>query len=231
MINNFKLKTLNDNDIENLKHLNPYWEKQLNKMITKLNRWLLKFSKNESQFGIKRIYTFEKYKELFQETINYKNFLNQKYKLIKSSVRTLNKFSKLIFDYVSTIGVLKSIEIMISYFETIDKKDVGDKKKLAFDLLNNQIEEYFNIYKATVISIHNQDEYLELTFKKLLRPDKMIIDINPILTLAGNYSKMLFKKKKITEEEFLNTAIESIELVAMVSGMAYFYQRFTSNIL
>ncbi|WP_339021698.1 hypothetical protein [Spiroplasma endosymbiont of Atherix ibis] len=230
MINNFKPFKISENDINNLKNVNPYWDRNVNKNVKKLRIWLIKFNKNMESFKIEYTNDYNKYIVFFQQIENYLNFYNQKFKLINTNLRLLSKFHKLIVDYVSILGWAKSIELICNYFSDIEKKDISKKQKYGLELINNCIIKYFEIYKKEIVKIVKKDEYIDLLWEKIFLNKETITIIDFIAREIMKYCKMLKKKNKITEKNFIDVSVLSIEIIVFTNTIIQYYSRFLSNV-
>ncbi|WP_338985666.1 hypothetical protein [Spiroplasma endosymbiont of Diplazon laetatorius] len=230
MISNFKPFKISENDINNSKNVNPYWEKNVVKNIKKLRMWLVKFNKNIDDFKIEYTYSYDNYKELFQQIDNYTNFYNQKFKLINSNSRLLSKFHKLIVDYVAILGWTKSIELICSFYETIEKKDIGKKQEFALEEVNKCIINYFEMYKREVLKILKQDEYIDLLSEKVFSSKEQITSIDYVVREVMKYARVLKKKTKISEQNLIDINIISIEVIVFTNSIIQYYSRFLANV-
>ncbi|AUM62617.1 hypothetical protein [Spiroplasma monobiae] len=230
MISTFKPFKLNEKDIKNLKNVTPYWNKNIEKNVKKLNSWLIKFNKKPGDFKLNYVYSFDHYKEFFQQIDNYTNFYNQKFKLIKTNARLLSKFHKLIVDYVSLLGWTKSIELICSFFDSIESKDIAKKQEFALLATNETIIKYFNLYKNDVLKILKDDEYIELLSEKVFSSKESITTVNLIVREIMKYAKLLKRKNKISEQDLVDINIYSIEIIVFTGSIIQNHTRFLKNI-
>ncbi|AUB31508.1 hypothetical protein [Spiroplasma floricola] len=230
MINNFKPFKISEKDINNLKNVSPYWEKDIKKNVKRLKIWLIKFNKNLDNFKLEYTTDYNKYIEFFQQIDNYSNFYNQKFKLINSNLRLLSKFHKLIVDYVSLLGWAKSIELLCVYFNDIENKNIGKKQEYALELVNDCIMKYFELFRKEVSKIIKKDEYIDLLSEKVFSSKEVITNIDFVVREIMKYCRMLKKKNKIAEQNLIDINILSIEIIVFSNSITRYYSRFLSNV-
>ncbi|QBQ07663.1 hypothetical protein SGLAD_v1c04640 [Spiroplasma gladiatoris] len=211
MIEKFKSFNINSINIEDLKNINLFWEKELNKNIKKLEKWLFKFNKTNVGFEITNDHSLNNYEKLFKEIDNYKNFFNQKYKLIITDLKLLKKFEKMIRDYCQILGLIRFIETMCNYFVLSNKLDIAKPSFFAIDLANKEILNVFEHYKNEIKTIFKTDEYLKIIWDDYIIPKSSVVAIEKNIVLTINYAKKLAKKKKITNNEYLKITVSTIE--------------------
>ncbi|AGR42079.1 hypothetical protein [Spiroplasma diminutum] len=230
MINNFKTFKISKNDINNLKNVTSYWDKEVIKTLKKMKAWIIRFNKNPDDFKINYSNNYNDYEELFQQIENYKNFYNQKFKLINTNSKLLSKFYKMIVDYIYILGWTKSIELICNFFNDIEKKDIGKKQEHALLIINNSIISYFDIYKKEISKILKKDEYFELLSEKVFSNTESITNIDIVVREIMKYAKLLKKKNKITEQNLIDINIISIEIIVYTSSIINFYSKFLKNV-
>lgn len=217
MINSFKPFVIDANDIINLKNINPFWNKELQKKIKKLNKWLIKFNKKSLDFGIEFTSNYDQYQKMITQIDHYKSFVNQKYDLIKSAPKILAKFQKLIHDYCATLGIIKAIELFCSYYKFLETNDVESRKYFMIDLANQIIKNFLKILKSDITKIFGQDSYVDLCFDNIVQTDRELINSFVFLNNILKYSGMLYKKKRLTEKEFINVNAVLVEYYAFIN--------------
>lgn len=230
MIDLFKVKELSEEETEFLKYVNPFWESSLNKKIKKLNRWLLKFSSNNDSFKLPLFYRHYDLINISKSLNNYRMFLSKKYELIKLSMRTLRKFNPFVHDFANCQGILSGIIAIIEYYQYILNNDISNKKDFSIELINNKIESYFINFKSKILSSFNQEQYIVDTLNTFLKPKKNITDTNNIVSLIFKYIRVMFKKKKITEDKFIAFSLDTIKYISYVNSISFIYEKFNNNI-
>ncbi|QHX36623.1 hypothetical protein [Spiroplasma sp. BIUS-1] len=230
MISNFKPFKINEKQVSHLKNVNPYWEKNIIKNISKLKKWLIKFNKNPDDFKLEYTNNYDNYPEFFQQIDNYTNFYNQKFKLINTNGKLLSKFHKLIVDYVYILGWTKSIELICDFYEAIEKKDIAKKSEFALELVNNCVIKYFEIYKKEILKIIKEDDYVELLSEKVFSSKENITSIDYVVREIMKYARMLKKKSKISEQDLIDVNINSIEVIVFSNSIIQNYARFLGNV-
>ncbi|AGR41080.1 hypothetical protein [Spiroplasma taiwanense] len=230
MIRNYKSFNISKEDIQNLKNINPFWNKNVNKLIKKLKNWLIKFKKNPEDFKINFPVNYDQYNQLFKEIDNWIHFYNQKINLIKSNIKILRKFYKLIGDYVSLLGWTNFIEFICSFLNDIQKKEISNKKEYALLLLNSIIFKNFEIYKKEIFNILKEDDYIKILFERVFIPKNFILRIDIVCRNILKYAKILKKKNKITEDEFIGISVSTIELIIFALSFSNFGSIFFESI-
>ncbi|AHI52838.1 hypothetical protein [Spiroplasma culicicola] len=230
MINSYKPSVLNENQINHLKNVNPFWDKELKKAFKKLEKWLLKFNKNLDNFKLTFTTSYEQYSQMFKSVDNYKNFFNQKYSLIKSNVRILKKFHKFIIDYCTTLGIVKAIETIANYFEGINKTDIGNKKQYCLELINKIIDQNLEIFKKELLVQLKNDEYIPMVVDQVIKIDTKITDISFLAIIVTKYLRQLLKVKKISEDKFINCNVSVIEFYAYINSFSFIMSHFLKDV-
>lgn len=230
MFSNFKTNGFTEHDANNLKHVNPFWEKALNKIIKTLNKYSRKFNADQKAFHIEYASSYSKYDELFKSINNYQNFIGQKYELIRSSPRSARKFSSFFNNYSLALGILSGIKQISLYYDKIEIEDIANKKQLAISIVNDTILSTLDKYKAKVNAIIKEDQFLQMIYKRIVVPNNTIMIISLVITEINTYARMLFKKKKITEQDFIDLGLWTYQTMSFVNSISWIFARITNGL-
>ncbi|QGS51901.1 hypothetical protein [Spiroplasma tabanidicola] len=231
MISYFKCFKINEDNVTDLKDLNPFWKSKVNKIIKRLKVWLIKFNKSDVGFEINTSKLIDDYPELFQNINNFKNFFNQKYKIIKVDIKLLKKFEKMIVQYCQLLGIINSIETMCIYFSNLKILEVKNRKEYALKLANDNILRFYNIFQNELKNIYKDDKYLELIWSDFIIPKSSIINLNKVLILTFQYTKKLSKKKKLNKENYTIVSKNTTEFYSFINGYSEIITRFIQNLI
>ncbi|ARU91639.1 hypothetical protein SCLARK_001059 [Spiroplasma clarkii] len=230
MINLFKPFEPSLVNLTDLKNVNPFWSKSLKQRVSKLNKWLVKFSGNSQNFEIKSFTNYEEYPNLFKQVDHFKSFLNQKYSLIKTSTKMLSKFQKLIDNYCATLGIIKAIEIICNYYQSINYENISHKKLFIIDTSNEIIEKYLQSFRKKLETVLKKDKYIDLCFNNIVCTDSSLTNTFVFVGLTLKYVSILFKKKKLSEEDFIGLNAAMIEYYAFINDFSQVMNTFINSV-
>ncbi|WP_338973000.1 hypothetical protein [Spiroplasma endosymbiont of Panorpa germanica] len=204
MINFVKPEILSQNEKQKLVHLAPYWEKDVTRISKKLNKWLFKFSA-EGKGYLKPINPEENITDqLFYNGVNFSNFYNIKINKIKSNPKVLRKFSKMIAQTTELLALCHAVKIIADFYIKIEKSEVAKKRDLVIEMLNDKNYKVFQACKTEIMANIQDDEYIEIVYKKAIIIEGKIFDSSKITMEILSYLKLLFKKKKMSESNMIN---------------------------
>ncbi|AKU79620.1 hypothetical protein [Spiroplasma turonicum] len=213
MIQYLKPFKINKNDIENIKNVRPFWDKEINKKVKNLKKWLLRFQKTDANFKLNMPHDYNDYINFFSEILSYNNFINQKTKQIKTSIKIYSKFYKMYLDYSFLLGWTKFIETLSIYYNNLKNEDVSNLAIHYLKLTNETLYKFLDIYKKEINKIIPEDEYINLLLDDIVINDKEILVVNEALDKIVKYVKLLYRKKKVDEKTLLKVSSSTLELV------------------
>ncbi|AUF83604.1 hypothetical protein CXP39_02205 [Mesoplasma syrphidae] len=203
MIEIFKLKELKSNDLKQLAHVTPWWEKNINQILKKNKRWIEKFGINSNDF-----IPFEKieqatYSKLFAASNNYLNFFKPKLKQFINDERLFKKFDQMLTDYMTLNGFCWGIQTVIDYYLFLETNDVENKRKCAIKLGNQVINKKYLRFKNEIYKTIIEHDVLDEIFSNEVHLDSQLFESKVIILTLAKFSAKLLKAKKISKEVHL----------------------------
>jgi hypothetical protein len=230
MIQNLVSPIINEVEVENLKYVNPYWAHDLNKYIKKANKWTGRFKGNNEHFVMNSVFTNSQLPEFSKKLSEYKNYLMQRYDMIKTNLRFIRKFNGWISSYTILVGMTTGIKTMSTYWYDVNNKTIENKVRHLISLTNTESSAWLDKLKAKVNSIIKNDEFLKLVFDGIISFDEKFNQYDrPVMEIMG-YARKMFKKKKISEADLINITVEVIEFLTLTNSLNFMSQQFAKKV-
>ncbi|WP_434333713.1 hypothetical protein V2P58_01245 [Mycoplasma capricolum subsp. capricolum] len=204
MIEIYKLRELKTKDLDSYTHINPWWNKKVNKLIFKIKNFITHFNLNPNDYidfnSIEQV-NLDKF---FRSINNYLHFFNPKLNHIITNKKLLIKFQKQIKNYIKLIGMCFGILIMIDFYNQLNEKEVLNKKELVLKISNKTLNDKFERFTTEVLKLipneyktNLKDLYNEKTL------NNQLFNSSEFIRWTNKYATRLFKTKKIKEIDYL----------------------------
>ncbi|ATZ21603.1 hypothetical protein [Mesoplasma tabanidae] len=235
MIQIFKLKELNQSELDHIEELNSWWDKPINKKIQKCKTFISKFGLQPNDY-----ITFDNLNEVsFNDFIkgvnNYLNFYTPKLKTIVSERHAFKKFDKSIINYMQLNGYATSISTIASFYaEKVDNDLTKFNKKEAISFANKVLIEKWNKFKREVLSNFGGNEIIKDVIKGIFENeviyDDVLFDSRVIINTIVKYTSNLLKRTEVTEKQFLNIMYLAYLQANFIESFIYIYNGFIINL-
>ncbi|ATZ17354.1 hypothetical protein ELUMI_v1c06320 [Williamsoniiplasma luminosum] len=235
MIEFLKLAEIKPQDINNLRHISPWWNKMINKQIKKLQKIMLNFKTNPLDFWKQERFEVDDYELMFRSINNYLNFYNQKISHILTSKKAFKKFEKWIATYANTLGFASGIYFMMQYFNHLENNEVEDKKAFAIELSKKRLDDVYDRYKREIKKILHHDDELAQIYKfemvEFKTEKNIYIDYQLIFKTIVKFITNLNLQKKLDDNVFLKVLYHTIIVANFIHAYVYFSTNLIKRII
>ncbi|QVJ95716.1 hypothetical protein [Mycoplasma mycoides] len=203
MIEIYRLRELKSKDLNSYSHINPWWNKKINKLIFKLKKFISHFNLNPNDYldfdTIEQV-SLDKF---FRSTNNYLHFFNPKLSHILTNKKLLAKFQNQIRTYIRLVGFNFAILAMIDFYNQLDDDQILNKKELVLMISNKTLKDKFQRFTIEVLKlIPNQ---YKSNLKDLYNENinNQLFNSTEFVRWTNKYVTRLYKTKKIKELDYL----------------------------
>lgn len=212
-----------------LQHVNPWWEKDLIKLLNQQRKWLKKFQQNPSLYFQKENYQTDDLAILFKNSQRYFEFYQQKMRQILQQPRILRKFQKWVLQVGNLAGYLWSLKNLNDFYNLLNQEAVPNKRNRFLILTNDYLEGLWKRYQREVLALlpENFREYFEQLFKQITRENKHLFNPSMILTRSLKDMQKLLQKQKISPETEANFKVMTL----LFGGFINVYLQFQAHCL
>ncbi|WP_031542868.1 hypothetical protein [Mesoplasma photuris] len=221
MIEVYKLPTYKEQDFKQLNHVLPWWEKELNKYIKKNKNWMRKFKINPDDHIPFNNIEEVTYSKAFKSINNYLNFATPKIEQIKSDAKLMKKFGKMITDYMTLLGFLHGILLIIEFYNDLDKEPIADRKKHILKMANTKNLFFFNRYKTEIYKIYPEHKILNDIFNSLVEKEDYLLEFKVFVIAITKYFTKLKKTKEISQEQIMQIVYLSYLIISFNQSYNY----------
>ncbi|WP_026389774.1 hypothetical protein [[Acholeplasma] multilocale] len=230
MIEIFKLRELSEKDLKQLNHVNPWWTKNLNKIIKKNKVWISKFNTNPNDFIPFDTIEQTSYDKLFRAVNNYLNFFKPKLTKIITDDKLFRKFDRMFTDYMSLVGFCMAIDQIIEYYNTIDSNDVDNKHVTAMQLGNKTISVKYTRFKNEIYKVIKEKDILDEIFANEVHNDKQLFESNVFVHTLMKFAAKLMKAGKLEKPDYLKVVYLCYVNLGFNQSFNFLYNQFLYQI-
>lgn len=212
-----------------LQHVNPWWEKDLKKLLKKQKNWLKKFQQKPELYFQKENYQIEDFTILFKNSQRYFEFYHQKMRQILKQPRILRKFQKWVFQVGNLTGFLWSFKNLSNFYNLLENETIPNKRERFLFITNDYMEGLWKRYQreATALLPENYRDYFQQLFQKINHDNKYLFNPSLILNRVLKDLDKLLQKQKISPEAEANFKVMTL----LFGGFTNVYLQFQAHCL